>query len=198
MTTRTPTASTRFLTRLSTLVLVAAIAFGGFGLVGAVFGFGLSGHDVGVHTEVPGSRLSGLPKGAMPPDNVDVIVRVRHASAGQIRLLAARDLAPGLVLIAAIWLLRGLLVSVREGDPFNEHNVNRLRTLAVVVLAGVPLAAFVSSVFAGELADSAGLKGAGTHVPFPGNAVVGGLALFVLAEVFAAGVRLRADLDGTV
>jgi hypothetical protein len=30
------------------------------------------------------------------------------------------------------------------------------------------------------------------------NALLGGLAILVLAEVFAAGVRLRSDLEGTV
>ena len=32
----------------------------------------------------------------------------------------------------------------------------------------------------------------------PGNAFLGGLAVLVLSEVFAQGVRMRDDLEGTV
>ena len=105
---------------------------------------------------------------------------------------------PGLVAIAASWLLRGLLLSVRDGDPFTRANVKRLRALAVIVLIGIPLAALVGSLFASALAGSAGLDGGGIQLTLPGNAALGGLATFVLAEVFAAGVRLREDLEGTV
>ena len=103
-----------------------------------------------------------------------------------------------MVVVAVVWLLRGLLRSVRDGDPFTEANVRRLRTLALVVLIGVPLAGFLGSIFAGELATSAGLASRGTQLILPGTAFLGGLATFVLAEVFTAGVRLRDDLEGTV
>ena len=195
---RTATRSTQLLTGLATLLLVGSIAFGAFLVVGAVFGFGPSGHDLGIHTEVAAARVVDLPTGAIAPEHVDVIVRVRHATTEQIRWIAARDLAPGVIVVAAIWLLRALLASVRDGDPFTERNVTRLRALGFVILIGVPLATFVSSLCAGELATSAGLKGPGTVLSLPGNAFLGGLALFVLAEVFAAGVRLRDDLEGTV
>jgi hypothetical protein len=196
--THAPTRSTQFLTSLSTLLLVLSIGFGVFLLVGAVAGFGPNGGAVAIHTEVDGERIVDLPRGAMRPDHVDVTVRVGDASRAQLRWAAARDLAPGAVVVAAIWLLRGLLKSVRGGDPFTETNVRRLRALALVVLIGVPLATYVGSIFAGALATSAGLNGPGTQLTLPGNAFLGGLATFVLAEVFAAGVRLRDDLEGTI
>lgn len=196
--THAPTRSTQFLTGLSTLLLVVSIGFGVFLLVGAVAGFGPNGGAVAIHTDVDTGRVVDLPRGAMPPDHVDVTVRVNDASRAQLRWAAARDLAPGAVVVAAVWLLRGLLRSVRDGDPFTETNVRRLRALALVVLIGVPLATFVSSLFAGELATSAGLNGPGIQLTVPGNALLGGLAIFVLAEVFAARVRLRDDLEGTI
>jgi hypothetical protein len=101
-------------------------------------------------------------------------------------------------MVAALWLLCRLLQSVRDGDPFTSTNVRRLRALAIVILLGVPLATFVSSWCEGELATSAGLRSAGTQLTMPGEAFVGGVGVFVLAEVFAAGVRLRDDLEGTV
>jgi len=179
-------------------MLIVAAGFGIFLLIGALVGFGPNGHEVGVHTQVPGSQVTGLPRGALSPDNFDVIVRVRDASASQIRWVAARDLVPGVLIVAALWLLRQLLVSVRDGDPFSEENVRRLRVLGLIILAGVPLATLVASWCTSELAGSAHLPSAGIHLSIPGGVFVGGLGAFVLAEVFAVGVRLRVDLDGTV
>lgn len=196
--THPPTRSTRFLTALSTLLLVVSIGFGVFLLVGAVAGFGPSGDEVAVHTQVDAEHVVDLPEGAVSPDDVEVTVRVRDASQEQHRWAAARDLVPGVLVVVAVWLLRGLLRSVRDGDPFTERNVRRLRALALVVLIGVPLAVFLSSIFAGELATSTGLDSPGTQLTLPGNAFLGGLATLVLAEVFAAGVRLRDDLEGTI
>lgn len=194
----TPSRSTRFLTGLSTLLFVASIGFGVFLLAGAVAGFGPNGDEVAVHTQVAAESVAELPQGAVAPEDIEVTVRVPDATPEQHRLAAARDLAPGLVVVAVTWLLRGLLLSVRDGNPFAEVNVKRLRALALVVLVGVPVAGIIGSAFASELADSAGLDSAGVQLTMPGNPLLGGLALFVLAEVFAAGVRLRDDLDGTV
>ena len=94
--------------------------------------------------------------------------------------------------------MRGLLKSVRDGEPFTARNLVRLRALGVVILLGVPLATFLSSICASEAADSAGLAGTGARLSIPGGAFVAGLLAFVLAEVFAAGLRLRDDLEGTV
>ncbi|MBV8691008.1 MAG: DUF2975 domain-containing protein [Actinobacteria bacterium] len=192
------TRPTRFLAALSTVLLVVAIAFGVFVFAGAVFGFGPNGHEVAAHAQVGAKQVVDLPNGAVAPEHVDVLVRVRHATHEQQRWAAARDLVSLALVIAILWLLRGLLRSVRDGNPFNDTNVIRLRGLALLVLIGVPVADLLSSTFAGELASSAGLTGSGTHLGMPGNALLGGLALFVLAEVFAAGVRMRADLEGTV
>lgn len=196
--THTPTRATQFLTGLSTLLLVVSVGFAALLLVGAVAGFGPSGNEVAVHSQVDADRLTGLPQDVVAPDDVDVTIRVRDASDEQVRWAAARDLAPGVVVVAAVWLLRELLTSVRDGDPFTQKNVSRLRSLALVLLIGVPLAGYLGSLFAGELAATAGLDSPGLRLSLPGNALLGGLAVFVLAEVFAAGVRLREDLEGTV
>lgn len=191
------TRSTRFLAGLSTLLLVLSIAFGVVLVVGAVAGFSPSGHEVAVHTDVATRHVADLPLGAMPRDHVDVAVRVRHATRSQIGWAAGRDLTPGIVVVTVLWLLRGLLRSVRDGDPFTPTNVQRLRALALVVIIGVPMAILIASLFASSLANSAGLHSA-IRLSMPGNTLLGGLALFVLAEVFATGVRLRSDLEGTI
>ena len=196
--TRTATRSTQFLSGLSTLLLVVSAGLSLFLVVGAVSGFGPNGHEVAVHSQVDAERVAGLPEGTVVPDKIDVTVRVRNATREQLRWAAGRDLVPALLVIAATWLLRGLLLSVRDGDPFIRANVKRLRALAGIVLVGIPVAALVGSLFASALASSAGLDGGGSRLTLPGNALLGGLATFVLAEVFAAGVRLREDLEGTV
>ena len=196
--TATPTRATSFLIGLSTLLLVVTIAFGAFLVVGAIAGFGPNGHDVAVHTQVEADRVTGLPRNTVSPDDIHVTVRLRDARTEQLRWAALRDLTPGILMVIALLLLRGLLKSVREGDPFTGQNVRRLRALGLVVLIGAPLAIFASSLFSSELARSAGFDSAGTQLTMPGGALLGGLAAFVLAAVFAAGVRLRDDVDGTV
>jgi hypothetical protein len=193
-----PTRSTRFLAGLATVLLIGAVIVGAVLLVGTIGGFGPNGHEVAVHTTVPASRVSRLPKSTVTASDVKVLVRVKHATKQQQRWASARDLVAVVLVGAILWLLRGLLRSVRDGDPFVDANVRRLRELALLVLIGIPVAGVLTSMFASQLADSAGLHSGGTQVSVPGNAFLGGLALFVLAEVFASGVRMRADLEGTV
>jgi hypothetical protein len=167
-------------------------------IVGAVAGFSPDGHTVAAHVQVPGDQLTGLPAGAVAPNDVAVAVRVEHPPHAAYAWAAARDLAQLVLLGAALWLLRGLLRSVRDRNPFTDANVRRLRSLGGVVIVGVPVALLLSSFFASELADSTRLDSPGLMFRLPGNALIGGLAVLALAEVFAAGVRMRVDLEGTV
>ena len=192
-----PTRSTRFLAGFATVVLTVAVAVAALALVGVAVGF--SPVDaVAARTQVDGRGLATLPAGVVPPDQLELTVQVRDAGREQVRWAAARDLAPIALVVAVTWLLRALLRAVRDGDAFSEKNVGRLRALALLILIGVPLAGFVASIFAGELATSAGLTGTGTELALSGNALLGGASILVLAEVFAAGFRLRTDLEGTV
>lgn len=192
------TRSTRFLTGFATLLLIIATAFTAFLVVGAAFGFGADGNDVGVHTQVPTARITDLPRHAIAPDHVRVLVRVPDASDKQIRLAAGRDVTMGLLFVAALWLVRAVVRSVRDGDPFTGSNVARLRSLALVILIGTPIALFVSSMFESALATSAGVEGTGVNLTMPGGAFIAGVGALVLSEVFAAGVGMRQDLEGTV
>jgi hypothetical protein len=195
---RTPSRSSTFLTGLATLFLILGVGFVLFVLVGAAFGFGLGGDEAAIHTVVDADRVADLPEGAIAPDEIDVIVRIRDATTAQLRWSTWRDLPEGMVVLAILWLVRGLLKSVRDGDPFLMANVNRLRAIAAVVLVGVPLAHYLKSVFAQELAATAGLAAPPTALSLPGNVLLGGLAILVLSEVFAEGIRLRDDLEGTI
>ena len=48
----------------------------------------------------------------------------------------ALAIGPGLLVIAGLWLLRGFLRSVLAGDPFGARNVQRLRSLGLLLAAG--------------------------------------------------------------
>jgi hypothetical protein len=189
--------SAAILMRIATLLLVIAVGFGVFILVGAAFGY-TPGNEIAVHTVVPSDRLGALAAGEVVTQSIDVAIRVHDPSSEQSVWFVLRDLPAGIVVIAATWLVRGLLRSVRDGEPFAGSNVTRLRALAAVVLVGIPLAELVRSAFAERLATSVGLAGPGITLGVPGNAILGGLALIALSEVFSEGIRMRDDLVGTV
>jgi hypothetical protein len=97
------------------LLLVLTDGFGLFILVSALLGFGAVGNDVSVHTVVDVDGVAHLPTGAVAPKEIDGVVRIPDASAEQLRWFAVRDLPTGIVVIAILRLVRGLLKSVRDG-----------------------------------------------------------------------------------
>ena len=103
----------------------------------------------------------------------------------------------------ALWMLAELAAlcrSVRDGQPFDRRNAGRIRRLAfAVVLADVSRAVIVYAAQAYVAAHFAA-----DHLRFAawprinGLAVVSGLILLVLAEVFRTGTRLDEDQSLTV
>jgi hypothetical protein len=95
-------------------------------------------------------------------------------------------------------VLRQLLAivdTVRDGDPFVPGNARRLQVIAWWVLAGEGLRLLVAAIAWGASSPAQALDvGVGFSLA-PWLAV---LLLFVLARVFAAGARMRDDLEGTV
>jgi hypothetical protein len=108
------------------------------------------------------------------------------------------------VLAALVWLiadqLRRVFETVRARDPFQRPNVHRLRRIALA-LAAIELARYLG---AGLVALSVSVWG-----PPPGQSVaalasidigvwLGVAIVFVLAEVFREGSRLREEQELTV
>jgi len=91
-------------------------------------------------------------------------------------------------------LLR-IVESVRTGEPFTRENAGRLRTIAWALL-GLQLLHVVVAAIASAVARR------GVPLRIGGHFQVGGwlavLLLFVLAQVFLEGTRMREDLEGTV
>jgi hypothetical protein len=99
--------------------------------------------------------------------------------------------------LAVVWQLRGLLASVREGNPFRSRNVRRLRTLGLLFLVGPPAVELISKLLVSSLVDAVPF----VHLDYDlvrFDALLSSLCLFVLAEVFAYGTRLRDDVEATI
>jgi hypothetical protein len=131
-----------------------------------------------------------------------VSLEIKDPTTKQMVLRSAMDLGPLLLFIAGLWLLRGLAGSVLEGDPFGAPNVQRLRRLGFLLVAGAPAVELLNTLLREALFNnlpphpSIDIGMAGYNVP--GTAILAGLGAFILAEVFAHGVRLREDVEGTV
>ena len=103
-----------------------------------------------------------------------------------------------------VWLLRRIVLStigsagLRNGDPFVKANVRRLQLIGTFLML-MPLVSVGCQIAAAELVLDSAVKDSAI-LPFDVNFVwlwMGGLVL-ILSEVFAAGVRLREDVEGLV
>ncbi len=103
-----------------------------------------------------------------------------------------------LPMVAAIHVVLSRLLAVvetvRSGDPFVPENAVRLKTIAWCVLATQ-----LFGLAYGVLAATVNAAGSNVHWEFSVTGWVAVVLLtFVLARVFAAGTRMREDLEGTV
>ena len=98
----------------------------------------------------------------------------------------------GALLVAAD-RLRRVCATMSAGDPFHPANVRRLRQ-AAGALAGLQLAAYALRAAAGAIFPRP--RAPGLDLNLSGWFAV--LVVFVLAEVFREGARLRAEAELTV
>lgn len=194
-----PSRAVTVATNLSTIALVLA-SLVSLLIVGSAVAGGLRGdRDIGVHQEVDADRIGSLPDEVILPETVGVTVKIEDATLGQSALDVARSLGPVVLILALLWLARALLLSVRDGDPFVTANVRRLRIIGFLLAVGVPIIGYVTQLLDGALAATSAVGELGSQgFSISGNAPLAGLGVFVLAEVFAHGVRLREDIEGTV
>lgn len=185
---------------VTVLLILAALVYPAFKVV--EYGRTLSGSDdLDVVAQLnpesvdlgEGVRLQGWP---------DVVLGVADPTTEQVLLSAGQEVGPWLLVVASLWLLRGVARSVRQGDPFGPQNVRRLRSLGLLLVVGAPLvelfnsalrASLLSNLPPGRFGDF-GMAG----FELPATAMVAGLGALILAEVFAYGLRLREDVEATV
>ena len=171
--------------------------------------FGLL-QDDGTMT-IPASFYVDVP---LPPEtfeeghaaSVSVSVDVHDPSMKQ-RVIAAVPVLVWWTLVAVVlWLLRRVVRTAAKGEPFQRSSVTTLRWLGAIFLLGFPLATFVERSFT-EWFFSAGVWTGGPLPPggiaitgplLSGPAILAGVCLFAVAEMFAYGARLREDVDATI
>jgi hypothetical protein len=111
------------------------------------------------------------------------------------RALACLFLVLGCALgIAVLVPLVGLMRSAAAATPFVQANVGRLRQIAGVFAAIAVARIVLPLVLPPDTARLFGLEGPTLDL----GPVLMALTVVVLAEVFAEGVRLREDAEGTV
>ena len=98
-------------------------------------------------------------------------------------------------------LLRRIVNSVGEGDPFVPLNAKRLERMGWTVLAGqvlsIPIGRAVVWI-ATIVADDDEHVHVGDDFGLDGGALLLMLVLFILARVFRRGAEMREELEGTV
>jgi hypothetical protein len=193
--TRLATTGYVVVTALLVAMLVAGVVLTTTAVVGAVRG----GQTITLDRVIEPQHLTSLPADVKPTNDIPVTVTIRDARPAQLFLRLAIDLLSVLLIVALLWQLWGLLRSARRGDPFTTANVWRLRQFGWLLLLGWPLVAYVTFALKEFLAmtppaDQTG----GLFAPPIGLALLFGLAVLILAEVFAHGLRLREDVEGTI
>ena len=89
--------------------------------------------------------------------------------------------------------LRRIFATLTAGDPFHPDNVRRLRTIGGM-LAVLELGRYPVAMLTAWLAPGA----SGGHIAFNPTAWFAVLVVFVLAEVFREGARLRREAELTI
>ena len=191
---------------LLNLLIVAAVAFAVLQIVNPAVGAArdgrmLVGATLPAKLQISPQRVH-LPAGLRHDGWLTTTVQVKDPTAAQEALAAAMDLTQLTLFIAVLWLLRGIVRSVRLEEPFGAGTVRRLRGIGGVLLIGAPIVEAINDGLRTELFDrlsAAQQTGVGTAgYTIPGNFLLAGLGALILAEVFAHGLRLREDVEGTI
>ena len=105
----------------------------------------------------------------------------------------------GIVSVPIAWIffsrLLRIVESVRAGEPFAAENARRLRVIAFALLALQALHILVVAIASAVSTKDVPLS-MSDNFDLTGWLAI--LLLFVLAQVFLEGTRMRADLEGTV
>lgn len=103
------------------------------------------------------------------------------------------------IALYAVTMLTRVLDSLRDGDPFIRENADRMRRASLVVGVGGVAASGLMTIIAGRVVDHPEFAGFEPAF-FPGvwYAVIVGVVLAVVAEVFRRGADIREDLEGVV
>jgi hypothetical protein len=189
-------------------MLVFVIAFGILSLASIAVGIARDGNSIlwgdtlPVPVQLDPDSLGPFPAGLKLAGWPAARVEIQDPTIEQMLLRSLVDLGPLVLFVAVLWSLRGLARSVTEGDPFSPRNVRRVRSIGFTLVVGAPLIEIIEAALRERLftilpvVTGANIGSEGFNLP--GVALLAGLGTFILAEVFAHGVRLREDIEGTI
>jgi hypothetical protein len=132
-------------------------------------------------------------------------LRVEDPTVAERAAVHLPDAVAALVVAVTAYLLWRLFVTLREGDPFQRVNVNRLLAAAWVIGVGGTLASLVGGL--GRLVvleNAVSAYGGNAQAPFAMSFTLSfvpglvALPLLAAAEFFRRGAALRADVEGLV
>lgn len=189
---------------LINVLLWITVAIGIGRLAHRVIGFAQGGYRLSFPAVMDGVDIE-LPLGFEVAGGTPIKAIIEDPSFAQLAWVTAQPALWWAGAVAMLWLLRRLARSVREGDPFSASNIGPLRKLALLFLLGYPLATIIDGLLTNWF-FSGGVWPEGHNFPsifiefqlLSATALLAGVSLLVLAEVFAHGVRLREDVDATV
>lgn len=183
-------------------IMLALIAIGAvFILVGAPVMNWINGDPVPL--DYSGKAAIGALDGAgVKYDEVSTTVQVPVDGVGP----RVWSLVPGVVLCALVltvlWMVFALARSISRGEPFSAANVQRFRIIAVSLLVGSVLVPALGSMSRTMIGDSAGLDAAlspaGFSMTVPLWPIAAAFLVLLVGEAFAAGDRMREDLEGVI
>lgn len=194
---------------LATGLLVVAVVFGAVAIASVAVGLArggdslLYGDKLRVPLQLNPEEVRSLPRHVELRGWPGVNVRIEDPTADQMLQRSAQDFGPLVLIVAGLWLLRGFLGSVLAGDPFGPLNVRRLRSLGFILVLGAPVVELINHGLRQDLYNNLppspspidlGLAG----FSLPPAPLLAGLGAFILAEVFAYGLRLREDVEATI
>ena len=207
MTQRPPSRAVNAGYTLLTLAFWFVAAFTAFEILSLIVGFArggeslLWGNTLRVQAALNPESLR-IPPGVEFTGWPDVQLKVPDPTTKQMALRSLLDIGPLVLGVGVLFYLRGIARSVKDGDPFGEANVARLRRIGALLVFGGLLIAFLNSSLRTALFNALPPNRYGDigneGFAVPGGALLGGLAAFVLAEVFAYGLTLREDVEGTI
>jgi len=118
--------------RLATVLLILWMIFAVYLAVEAIAG---SRSDVAFEASAT-VREDRLPAGVYATSEQRTGVAISDPTPREQRLAFLIDLLPMALWFAVLWLLRAIVRSVRDGDPFVQPNVRRLRAIGLLLAAG--------------------------------------------------------------
>ena len=179
---------------------VAAVGSVMFGLVRPVVD-AITGRPLPVSYTTKVTSGIELPRGVTHDGVATAELLLNDATIGERFTQALPGLVFASLTIAVGWLLFQLLRSTQSGEPFTTRNVRRINTIALIVGVGWVLAQFAEGLADSMVNITRSLPATPTLIfefSFSAGPLVAMLVIFLLAEVFRRGVKLRDDVEGLV